>query len=212
MLGLSNLVSLTSTKTVNVMKTISKKLLVRAVSLAVGLILTSQLVLAQNYSLSGSPAITIAGTSTMHDWTMTSKEATCQAVIETDANGNPTRVTSLLITIQAESLKSGKSAMDKNAYNALKTDKNKQITFQLASAQISDKSVASSGNLTIAGTSKQTDVTANFEVLGNKSIKFTGIKKIKMTEYKVEPPTFMFGSIKTGDDLTITYEITLVPK
>jgi hypothetical protein len=27
----------------------------------------------------------------------------------------------------------------------------------------------------------------------------------------VVPPSFMFGTIKTGDDITITFEVTLAP-
>ncbi|MBL7860444.1 MAG: YceI family protein [Cyclobacteriaceae bacterium] len=190
----------------------TRKIIGRTVTMAVSLMLLSMLSLAQSYSLSGSPVITIAGTSTMHDWTMTSNEATCQATFETDASGNPTKISSLVINIQAESLKSGKGAMDKNAYNALKTDKNKLITFQISAAQINGKTVSSNGNLTIAGTSKPTEVSATFEVLGDKSVQFKGSKKMKMSDYKVEPPTFMFGSIKTGDEITITYELKLSPK
>lgn len=190
----------------------TRKIIVRAVTMAVSLMLVTMVSFAQSYSLSGSPVISIAGTSTMHDWTMTSNEATCQATFETDANGAPTKIISLTLNIPAESLKSGKGAMDKNAYNALKTDKNKVITFQISTAQINGKTVNSNGNLSIAGTSKPTDVSATFEVAGDKSVQFKGSKKMKMSDYKVEPPTFMFGSIKTGDEITITYELKLAPK
>lgn len=190
----------------------TRKIIVRAVTMAVSLMLMTLVSFAQSYSLSGSPVITIAGTSTMHDWTMTSNEATCQATFETDANGSPTKIISLTLNIPAESLKSGKGAMDKNAYNALKTDKNKLINFQISAAQIIGKTVTSNGNLTIAGTSKPTDVSATFETLGDKSVQFKGSKKMKMTDYKVEPPTFMFGSIKTGDEITIRFELKLSPK
>jgi len=194
------------------MKTNRKQIIARAVIVAVGLMLANLSGFAQSYSLSGAPLITVAGTSTMHDWTMTSKEATCQATFETDANGNPTKISSLVINIPAESLKSGKGAMDKNAYNALKTDKNKQITFQISSTQINGKSISSNGNLTIAGSTKSTDVTATFELLSNKSIQLKGSKTLKMTEYKVEPPSFMFGSVKTGDEITISFQLTLTPR
>jgi polyisoprenoid-binding protein YceI len=190
----------------------TRKIIVRAITMAVSLMLMTLASFAQSYSLSGSPVVTIAGTSTMHDWTMTSTEATCQATFETDASGNPIKIASLVISIPAESLKSGKSAMDKNAYNALKTDKNKLITFQISTAQINGKTITSNGNLTIAGTSKPIDVSATFEVLGDRSVQFKGSKKMKMTDYKVEPPTFMFGSIKTGDEITISYELKLAPK
>jgi hypothetical protein len=40
---------------------------------------------------------------------------------------------------------------------------------------------------------------------------FKGSKPIKMSEYNVEPPSFMFGSVKTGNDITITIDVTLTP-
>jgi polyisoprenoid-binding protein YceI len=165
----------------------------------------------QPYKVSGTPAITIAGTSTMHDWTMTSKQATAQAQLEVDANGQLSKVNSILVTIPAESLKSGKGAMDKNAYNALKTDKNKDLKFQLTAATVNGNNIAAQGTLTIAGSSKPIELSVTGKPEAN-GIRFQGSKKIKMTEFNVEPPSFMFGSVKTGDEITITFDITLSNK
>lgn len=164
----------------------------------------------QSYRQTGSSLITIAGTSTMHDWTMTTKEAAYKALFEVNGDGTPAKLNSITVTIPAESLKSGKGSMDKNAYNSLKTDKHKQITFQLTSAKITGKSILCSGSLTIAGTTKPIDVEVAYEVK-NGALAFKGSKAIKMSEYNVEPPSFMFGSVKTGNDITITIDVTLTP-
>lgn len=162
----------------------------------------------QNYKVSGTPTITIAGTSTMHDWTMTSKQVTTQAQFEAETSGKLSKINTLVVTIPAESLKSGKGAMDKNAYNALKTDKNKDIRFQLTSAKVNDENITAQGTLTIAGSSKPIELTVTGKPEAG-GIRFQGSKKIKMTEFNVEPPSFMFGSVKTGDEITITFDITL---
>ncbi len=159
-----------------------------------------------NYKQTG--AVIIAGTSTMHDWTMTSKEATYSAGFEVSADGTPTKLNTVSVTLPAESLKSGKGAMDNNAYKALKTDKNKEITFRLTSSKITGKSITCTGNLTIAGTTKPVDVDVTYEVK-NGNLVCKGSKKIKMTDFNVEPPSFMFGSVKTGDEITVTFDITL---
>jgi polyisoprenoid-binding protein YceI len=164
----------------------------------------------QPYKVSGTPAITITGTSTMHDWTMTSKQAIAQAQFEVDETGQLSKVNSILLTIPAESLKSGKGAMDKNAYNALKTDKNKDLKFQLTSATVNSSNIIAEGTLTIAGNSKPTELLVTGKPEAN-GIRFQGSKKIKMTEFNVEPPSFMFGSVKTGDEITITFDVTLSP-
>src|SRR5205085_5914337 len=113
---------------------------------------------------------------------------------------------SLVFSLAAESLKSGKSAMDKNAYNALKTDINKQIAFQLVSAKIEGNKILCTGKLKIAGTTKQIDVEVAYTTLPGGSLQCKGSKKILMTDYKVEPPTFMFGSVTTGDEITISFD------
>jgi len=159
-----------------------------------------------NYKQTG--AITIAGTSTMHDWTMTSKEASYSAGFEIGADGTPTKLNTVTLTVPAESLKSGKGAMDNNAYKALKTDKNKQITFQLISSKITGKTITCTGDLTIAGTTKPVDVEVTWEIK-NGNMVCKGSKKIKMTDYKVEPPSFMFGTVNTGDEITVTFDVTL---
>lgn len=63
--------------------------------------------------------------------------------------------------------------------------------------------------MTIAGTSRETDLVATLKVNPDKTLSITGIKKLKMTDYKVEPPSFMFGSVTTGDDIAINFNVTL---
>jgi polyisoprenoid-binding protein YceI len=163
-----------------------------------------------NYIQIGTSTITIAGTSTMHDWTMSSPGATYNASFEVNADGNPSALNSVTFKMPAESLKSKDKAMDKNAYKSLKTDNYKDITFQLSSAKISGKTITCKGNLTIAGTTKPIEMDVVYESK-NGNLAFKGSKKIKMTDFKVEPPTFMFGAIKTGDEITISLDVALAP-
>jgi polyisoprenoid-binding protein YceI len=164
------------------------------------------------YRQSGASTMAINGTSTMHDWSMVSGQATYNAVFGTNAQGNPVKLISLVVSLPAESLKSGKGAMDKNAYTALKSDKNKQITFQMVSSKMDGKSIQCIGKLSIAGTTRQTDLEATFTHREDNSLQFKGSKKIVMTDFNVEPPSFMFGSVKTGNEITISFEVTLAPQ
>jgi len=156
-------------------------------------------------------SIKIEGTSTMHDWDMTTGSISGTAAFV--LNGNAiTDIKSLSVTIPAESLKSGKAAMDKNAYKSLKTDSHKDIAFVLTDVTRIEKSggaytITAQGKLTIAGTTKPVQLTAKAVVKGNGKIECTGEYALKMTDYKVEPPSFMFGSVKTGDDLRIKFNV-----
>ncbi|MFM8833942.1 MAG: YceI family protein [Cytophagales bacterium] len=108
-------------------------------------------------------------------------------------------------------LKCGKNAMDKNAYSALNTDKYKKITFMLSHSKMEGGTIRCDGNLTIAGITKPITLEANYKVNTNGDLTCNAKFALKMTDFKVEPPTFMFGTIKTGDDLTLTFSINLTP-
>lgn len=155
--------------------------------------------------------VVVEGTSTMHDWEMTSAKATGKATLAISGS-QLTDLSNLQITIPVQTLKSEKESMDDNAYDALKENKNKNITFQqttaaTVSAHGSGYLVKLQGKLSIAGAVKTIPLEATCTVSGG-TVQCKGEKAIKMTDYGVEPPTMMFGSIKTGDELTIKYDIT----
>lgn len=158
--------------------------------------------------------IAINGTSTLHNWEMTAQKPTCEALFVQNGTGALTDLTALSFSLPAEALKSGKGPMDKNAYKALKTGANRNITFTATSATVTPTGantyqVKCNGKLSIAGTARETDLVAICKQNPDKSLQVTGSKKFKMTDYKVEPPSFMFGSVTTGDAITLNFNLTL---
>ncbi len=169
--------------------------------------------IAQTNYESHSMDISLTGTSTLHDWEMKAATGTSEAAFTVDADGNITSLTRLKFTLHAENLKSGHTVMDKNTYKALKTRDNPNITFVLTSATVTSKGsnnylVDCAGTMSIAGTTKATNLlaTAHYNP-SDKSFTVTGVKKMKMTDYNVKPPTVMLGTIKTGNDISIAYNL-----
>lgn len=163
------------------------------------------------YKQTADSYITISGTSTLHNWTMTSLEAQYQATFENGPEGSLTQLKALSLTIASQTLKSEHSAMDKNAYSSLKTDKHKTIAFNLTTASVEKSLIKCSGNLAIAGVTKLINVDAICQAKPDMSLRCTGSKAFKMSDFQVEPPTFMFGTVKTGDDITISFNVELAP-
>ena len=165
---------------------------------------------------SESVNIQLAGTSSLHDWTEKSDAGTGSAVFAVNSNDKVTSLSAMTFTLAAKSLKSDHKAMDNNTYKALKTDANPNISFVLTSAKITpldgdNYQVKCEGKLTIAGTTNNTEITGTGKYNpADKSFIVKGSKKMKMTDYQVKPPTVMFGTIKTGDDITISYTIKFV--
>lgn len=161
------------------------------------------------YKQTGNSNIAISGTSTLHDWTMTSKEVRCQATFEIDTEGIPTKLSALSLSVRSESLKSEHKAMDKNAYSTLSTDEHPSITFDLTSATIAQTKIQCVGNLTIAGVTKEISFDAVYKTMPNYGLLCTGTKKLKMSDFGVEAPSFMFGTVKTGDEITVKFSVAL---
>ena len=165
------------------------------------------------YQPSGNVKITIEGTSNIHDWTMVSDKGTCTGAIEIN-NGALAGMTAFNFSVPAESLKSEHKAMDKNTYKALNTNKYATISFTVEAASIKPSGnsgyvLTTKGKLTISGVTKEILLTANGVVNPDKSISYTGSYKLKMTDYNVEPPSIMFGAIKTGNDIVVKFSLLL---
>ena len=176
-------------------------------SLSVFNILNAQL----TYQTSGPVKIRIEGTSNIHDWEMNAEQGNSTAVFVTDGKGTINGLASLSFTMPVESLKSEHTAMDKNAYKAMHSDKFNALTFSVVSASIKPSGnnylVYSKGRLTINGVSRDVDVVAICTVNIDKTISVNGSYKLKMTSYNVTPPSIMLGAIKTGDDITVKFNL-----
>jgi polyisoprenoid-binding protein YceI len=69
--------------------------------------------------------------------------------------------------------------------------------------------INTTGYLTIAGTTNKIDLYALGKVGSDGSITFSGSKKLKMTDYKIKPPTALMGTMTTGDEIEIVFQVTL---
>ncbi|MFD1015862.1 YceI family protein [Winogradskyella rapida] len=190
----------------NVMKS---RILILLVS--VSSLFSVQVATSQNYILNNSSStLEVQGTSSLHDWTLETEDQSGKLVL---AEGDAFNISTLNLTVVAESLKSGKSAMDKNTYKALKTDDHKTMLFNLVSVNeiktvsATSYKVSVSGKMTIAGVTKtiSVDLTANLQ---GSNVILEGKKTFKMTDFGIDPPKALLGTIKTGDDITIVFKST----
>jgi hypothetical protein len=177
------------------------------------ILLTTFGVYAQTQYKVSNQKFTVAGTSNVHDWTMVSEQASGIAIIEL-SDGKITEINSLRVSIPSESLKSGKSGMDKIAYKSLKTDKNANITFTLTEVKKmtmkgNDTEIIADGKLNIAGVERNYTMTVT-GIVKNGQIIFEGSSLVKMTNHKIDPPTAMLGAVKSGDDTTVAFRVVFV--
>lgn len=167
-------------------------------SLVMGGLLLPQLSNAQKLTQK-TTAITVSGTSPMHDWEMTGSTATFAGTV----NGNA--ITNVSFTVPVKTLKAEKGKiMENKAYNALKADKAPNVTFSATSINMGKGNVA--GKLTIAGTTKNVSFPVSIVKKGNSYV-IDGTETVKLSEFGMDRPGFM--GIKTGDVITIKVNVVV---
>ena len=181
-----------------------KLLLYTTISFLISLSSFAQFSINDEYS-----TMEIRGTSNVHDWTEVVETLTGD--VDASFKGNTlTKIGKLELTIPVKSIKSGKSTMDNNTYNAMNADKYPNIKFNLKSASISGDKVLCTGTLTVADVTKEITVACTYTVEPSKKrFILNGSHKMKMTTFGIEPPTAMLGAMRTGDDLTIEFSLVI---
>ena len=182
-------------------------------SSVVFLFLSTNLSNAQQFSLTKNreSKLIVYGTSNIHDWEVVAESFEGTLLLTSKEAGLLEKLT---VQLLAEGLKSGKSGMDKNTYKALKTNTHKHITFKLKGVtEVVEKTAGiytakTTGDLTIAGVTNTIPLSITVQVKGNE-VQLSGSKAVKMTDYGVEPPKALLGTIKTGDEVTIKFNVIL---
>lgn len=179
---------------------------------------TSNVLAQSKYVLLDKSTMQIEGTSTIHDWTCDVQEINSDikfdaAALEADTISTP--VQGLSLTIPVKSIESGKGGMNRKIYGALKQEKHPNISFELTDSKLSPEGTNADsssfqlivdGELTIAGNSRNISFPVNGTIQDDGSYKFTGNYELNMKDYKIDPPSAVFGTIKSGEMVTISFE------
>jgi len=147
--------------------------------------------------------VIIEGTSNIHDWEMDVEDVKSEIHLYENSEKE---IKSVTFQAPAIGLKSGKGRMDKNTYEALKADEYSTIKFESTSIKKSQGKYYAKGNLSIAGTTKNIEIPLELNKKDGKISLVTNYK-INMLDYNVEPPTAMFGTIKTGESVIVKFNL-----
>jgi polyisoprenoid-binding protein YceI len=165
----------------------------------------------------------IDGTSNLHGWTC--KAEKLEAAVELDkaaaaqlAIAPPKALKRVEVKVPVKSLKCGHGGMDNNLYKALNADASPDIsyimaTFEVVPGEAKDTfTLKTVGSLTVAGKENQVAMDVTASRLPDGTVKATGMVPIKMTDYGIKPPTAIFGRLKTGDEVKVSFELTVGAK
>ncbi|MBV6643735.1 MAG: YceI family protein [Cyclobacteriaceae bacterium] len=190
--------------------------------LSIAVVILCQISFGQSsYTVDPSSKVTVKGTSTLHDWTSETKTIQGNYVFKSAVTDKkfPTSgsiVSDVKLVIPVTSLYSERGdAMNNKTHNAFVYETNPEITFVVKSDQLKEVTkegkfkLVVTGDLTMAGHTESITLDMEGERLANNQLKFFASKKINMTTYEMVPPSAMFGQIKTGEEVTIEFDLLL---
>lgn len=167
----------------------------------------AQMSLPRNLNLGKESRVWLEGTSTVRSFKCTATKVDVAVVAETE-QGPAEMVKSAGIVIPVGQLDCGNKTMNGHMRKALKAEANPQISWKMTSYTVQGANVVINGNLTIAGKENQIELRGT-GTAENGTIRFKGSKQFKMTEYGVKPPSLMLGTMKVGDQITVSFDLVL---
>jgi hypothetical protein len=196
------------------------KISIRKISiyLSLFLIISAETMSQTSYILNPENSkMTILGTSTLHDWQMEVKDIDCSMALITEGE-NIRGIQDTWFSCITSSIVSDYNIMDKKTHEALKAEKFSNIIFRMINGKVffhflsmteNEFKGTATGFLSLAGQTKEIKVPFHGNLLENGQVKVEGKVDLKMSEFKVDPPTAMLGTLKTGDEISIIYSLEL---
>lgn len=185
---------------------LSRSFMILLVSIVVS---TPSILKAQSFPISPlNASINVYGTSNVHDWDMKATNVAGELSLN-----SAKQINAILIKIEVKSLKSGNGIMDGKTYDAFDFKKNPYIVFQLtemvqSKLSDSDSEITLTGNLSFAGATRKISFKTVGKITKAGDYQLRGSVPLKMTDFKMKPPTAMLGTMKTGDAVAIKFDVT----
>jgi polyisoprenoid-binding protein YceI len=167
--------------------------------------------------------VTIQGTSSLHDFHCKTDKINAYVDVDPGYTKDLTKVArpiaSVKVNIVVKSLSCGNGQMDRNMYGTLKADENQLIKYVLSGYDILDGTASPSsfaakttGTLTIAGETKTIAMKISAERLSDGKAVAQGEQTLRMSDFGIKPPSFMFGRLKVGDEIKVKFNLKAGPE
>lgn len=170
------------------------------------------------FTTAGSNLVRVEGTSTLHDWKMEGTaidgiiaiDPTLAAGLTSNAWEAAAVAPAVAVSIPVESIRSQNGRMDKLMQEALKAKANPLISYQMSAAKLQKTGddgfvLDTDGKLTVAGATRPIAMAIHGTRDQDGRYTLTGEVPIRMSDFGIKPPTAMMGTIRTGDQVTVSF-------
>ena len=150
----------------------------------------------------------VSGTSTVRSWRCESTQ------VGGNAQAGGTQLSQVSqgsgeITIPLSTLDCRNGTMNGHMRNALKASDNPTIRFRATSVAVSaDGAARMTGPLTIAGQTREVTINGTAASQSGR-LRVTGTRQLNMTDFGVQPPRLMAGTMRVNPAVTIGFDVVL---
>lgn len=172
------------------------------------------------FTISPQSTLTLNGNSTLHRFSFKAEKIDGSLAVNANAfKQDPlqsvARDSQGKVVIPVKSLDSGEKGLDKNMRKAMKAKQHPEIVFTLHNLSVADTSdstgnwtvLNASGVLQIAGTDQLVQLRVQGKQIDHNELRFSGSKKLEMTDFGIKPPKLMLGAIKTDNEIEVDFNI-----
>lgn len=167
--------------------------------------------------------VTVEGTSSMHDWHCKTDKLNAYVDVDPgytkDLTKVPRPIAAVKVNIVVKTLSCGNSQMDRNMYNTLKADENQLIKYTLTGYDLLGGSVSptsfaarTDGTLSIAGQTKPIEMKISAERQSDGKAVATGEQTLLLSDFGIKAPSFMFGTLKVGNEVKVKFTLKAGPE
>jgi hypothetical protein len=159
--------------------------------------------------------IQLSGDSTLRKYSAVSKTLALTGSAEARAaipGLLPWTPTSVVMMLAVNTLESDSATLDEHMRENLKAVLHPVILLKLTKFVFEgDGSVSAAGHITVAGVTKPIELSATISANDGK-FRIRGVKKLLMSDFAITPPTMMLGTLKTSDEIEISFDVVCLQK
>jgi len=179
------------------------------------------LVTAQKYVISDASTMTIYGSANVTDWEAKVKTISGEVVLRNSENANwadadASWFEEVRITMPVGDIDADSRRMNNNMHDYLKKSNHPNITYELKEGKSlaldgnPDATLTAIGVVTAAGVSHEIEHEVKISKSENGDLVISGSKDLEMSDFNIDPPTAMLGSVRARNEMTIEFELILV--
>jgi polyisoprenoid-binding protein YceI len=160
----------------------------------------------------------VSGTSTVRAYECSATVVDAQVTTSSSAAASAVlagekAVTGVAVRIPARQLDCRNDQMNEHMLRALKADQHGDITFRLASYELTGSGASTrvrmQGSLDIGGASRSVAIQAAARDGGGGALRVTGAHEVRLSEFGLTPPTLMLGTLRVHDRVMVNFDLML---